>query len=233
MPESDSLPPQQPPTQTPPKTGKSLEEFFAIKNSGRRRKGDFRPQTPGNVAFSLGLKRRRFWEMVQRPEWHCLTTKDKAKVLDVSTQTIHNWENALSHEEWKKALEISRERHAKTSLKIDASVVKESLKGNVKAAELFYRRIEGWAPKSGMELTRGPDGDLSSKGDRELLVGLLASLPLEERKALLADAEAAQVQVPQEPGQSLMEMKTSEVQESDHIADVSKMIEENEQKQPE
>lgn len=190
----------------------TIEQFLAPLNGGRKRNGKFRPGTPNARAFALGLKRRRFWEMVQTPDWHCLSTKEKAEVLEVTTVTVRNWENALSDEEWKKALETSRNRHAKTSLKVDAAVVKESLNGNVKASELFYRRIEGWAPKSGMELTRGADGDLDEKGDRELLVGLLASLTPEERRSLLQDAENAKFEAPPEPGKALMDLKQPDEQ---------------------
>ena len=182
---------------------KSLEEFLTFRKD---RPGELGRQ-PVNEAYYLGLKRRRFWEMAQRPEWHCLSLKDKAEILDVSTVTVRNWENSLSDEEWKKALETARGRSGRMSLKVDAAVTKESLNGNTKAAELYYRRIEGWAPKSGMELTRGEDGNLSKAGDRELLVGLLASLSAEERAGLMAEAARTEMKVPAEPGSGFMEMK--------------------------
>lgn len=52
------------------------------------------------------------------------------------------------NKEWgKKALEIRRDAYAERMTKVDAALFTAALSGDTKAADLLYRRFDGWNPK--------------------------------------------------------------------------------------
>jgi hypothetical protein len=50
--------------------------------------------------------------------------------------------------EWaKRSLDKRRELYAKETKQVDDALLKKAREGNTKAAELWYRRFDGWSPK--------------------------------------------------------------------------------------
>lgn len=131
--------------------------------------------------------RRRYVAMLEFPQWHLMTQVEQADALGVTQGTISQWKNGVPVSVWDSALKVSRERHAQLSLEVDASLMKQCREGNVKAMDLYYRRIEGWVPKQDMELTRGRDKELDGKANFELLRELVKGLSPEERRELIGN----------------------------------------------
>lgn len=131
------------------------------------------------------IKRQAFLEMLNYPEFHEMKNQDQADALDITVMTLLKWKKCVPDEYLASALKLTRERRASRSFEADSSLMKEVRKGNTKAIELFYRRIEGWEPKQGMELTRGKDKEMEGKSNLELAKMIVADLSEEDRKQLL------------------------------------------------
>lgn len=132
--------------------------------------------------------RKRFLDLLKFPEFHEMKLQEKADATGVSISTISKWMVQVPDSYLAEALKVSRERSASRSLEVDASLMRQCREGNVKAMDLYYRRIEGWAPKTGMELTRGVDPEMAEKDDKALLVALMQGLSEEERAEVVKRA---------------------------------------------
>ena len=75
-----------------------------------------------------------------------------------------------------------RRRYWYFSPHVDMAVIKKALKGDLKAAELYYQRFEGWVQKGGVsvEVNRHYDG----KTNAELMKSMLEGLSTERKKEL-------------------------------------------------
>lgn len=173
----------------------TIRDFMCMGLAGLRNKG----YTEDEIKLAFELKkvlpiqesRKRYLDYLMVPEFHLMSETDQAEAVGVDPRTIKKWGRQVPVEYMAEALKKSREEHAARSIQVDSALFKEAVKdgGDAKHKELFYRRVEGWNPKTEMELTRGVDPDMAGKTDRELLVGLLASLPEEERVKVLEDAK--------------------------------------------
>jgi hypothetical protein len=155
---------------------RSLEEFI---NAGKSLLGE-------QAARSIEAK-RRFLDLLRYPEFHEMVNQERADAIGVSFQTLQKWMIQVPDEYLGDALRVSRERSAKRSLEVDAALMTECRKGNVKAMDLYYRRIEGWVPKQDMELTRGRDKELDGKANFELLKQLFNGLSPAEKTELVGE----------------------------------------------
>lgn len=131
--------------------------------------------------------RRRYLALLEFPEWGLMTQTEQAEALGVTQGAISQWKAGVPVSVWDSALKISRERHAKGSLEVDSSLMRQCKEGNVKAMDLYYRRIEGWVPKQDMELTRGRDKELDGKANFDLLRELVKGLSPAERRELIGE----------------------------------------------
>jgi hypothetical protein len=62
--------------------------------------------------------------------------------------------------------------------------VTEAKGGNVKAIELYYRKMEGWEPKNAVEVSRGRDG-VSGMSNEELIKSMILEMGAEDRRKFL------------------------------------------------
>lgn len=129
--------------------------------------------------------RKLFLEMLMFPEFHVMTRDEQGAAVGIDGLTVGRWIAQVPDEYLAEALKVSRERHAKQSFEVDASLMRECKAGNVKAMDLYYRRIEGWVPKQDMELSRGRDKELDGKANFELLKALVQGLSPEQKRELL------------------------------------------------
>lgn len=158
--------------------GQTCSSVFQFLEKGRN---DMASETFAQVY----AKRQSFLEMLNYPEFHEMKNQDQADALEITVMTLLKWKKMVPDDYLASALKLQRERHAKRSLETDSSLMKEVRKGNVKAIELFYRRIEGWEPKQAMELSRGKDKELEGKSNLELARMIVADLSEEDRKQLM------------------------------------------------
>jgi hypothetical protein len=72
---------------------------------------------------------------------------------------------------------------------IDMALIKKAVRGDTKAIELFYTRMEGWTPRTGLDVTAGAGGDVRRLDTKELLGQLMGGMTEGERRALLERGE--------------------------------------------
>lgn len=159
------------------RTCKTLEEFLDDK------------RMPSESVRRSVEARRRFLELLGYPEFHEISNQEKADAIGISIMTFQRWMIQVPDEVLAESLKRMRERFARQSFKVDSALLEECKKGNVKAMDLYYRRIEGWVPKQDMELTRGRDKELDGKANFELLKELVKGLSPSERAELLGPQE--------------------------------------------
>jgi len=138
--------------------------------------------------------RQRFIELLMFPEFHVMSGVERAEALGVSEQTIGRWWRQVPDDYMDEALKTARARHARQSFEVDSALMRECKGGNVKAMDLYYRRIEGWVPKQDMELSRGRDKELDSQANFELLKALVAGLSPEQKAELLKEGGAGAIE---------------------------------------
>lgn len=155
----------------------SVEAFLSVRN-------DFKSLDVNTRTYQL---RKLFLDMLMFPEFHVMTTPEKAEAIGIEESTVKQWMMQVPDEYLGEALKISRERHARQSFEVDASLMRECKEGNVKAMDLYYRRIEGWVPKQDMELSRGRDKELDSRANMDLLRELVKGLSPSEKAELLGN----------------------------------------------
>lgn len=73
----------------------------------------------------------------------------------------------------REGLEIRRSKYARYSTIVDRSVIKKAAVGDMKAAELFYKRFEGWTEKTKADLNGKLNVNIED-AKRKLLDGLAA-----------------------------------------------------------
>ena len=122
--------------------------------------------------------------------------REQAEVMGVDPATISRWKKEV---DWKGRVEEYRRRYWYFSPHVDMAVIKKALKGDLKAAELYYQRFEGWVQKGGVsvEVNRHYDG----KTNAELMKSMLEGLST-ERKMELMGMEVKDVTEPAESTQT-------------------------------
>jgi hypothetical protein len=75
----------------------------------------------------------------------------------IDIQRLNAWKRAHP-DTMKKLLEWRRERYAQHLSEVDQALIDKAKGGDTRAAELLYRRFEGWTPKAAEEaLKKRPD----------------------------------------------------------------------------
>lgn len=112
-------------------------------------------------------------------EFFRLSQARQAKEMGVSVETIKNWRGSI---DWKGNAAKYRERYWYFGPQVDMAVIRKAMKGDLRAAELYYQRFEGWMPRAGVEFSAGK---MDGKTNAELMVEYLNGLDAGERAKLL------------------------------------------------
>lgn len=145
----------------------------------------------GNAAWDNDNKERKrqarlkFLELIKFPEFWEMGDNEKGASLGITDTTVRKWLIQVPDSVLAAALKLQRERSVRRSLEVDSYLMKQCKEGNVKAMELYYRRIEGWEPKQAMELSRGRDKELEQVDTVDLIKGLMEGMSAEQRKRLV------------------------------------------------
>lgn len=83
----------------------------------------------------------RYLKALQDQEFALMSASEQAKRLKVSAVTISRWRRDV---DWKAKTEEYRGRYWYYSPHIDMAVIRKAMEGDLKAAELYYARHEGW-----------------------------------------------------------------------------------------
>lgn len=85
------------------------------------------------------------------------TKGEIAEILDIDYKTLWRWNQKV---DWAYVTAEKRKLYAKDILDIDQAMMREGKKGNTAAAELAYRRFDGWVPASKIALEQQTDAEL-------------------------------------------------------------------------
>ena len=133
----------------------------------------------------MSLVHREWLEKQWDPEFFNSTYRDQAKVMGVSCQTIYAWVKAEKPAFWERIKNYFRENSHREMAKVDVTLLRKALSGDVAAIKLWKESIEGWSPKQINEnFNRG--GDLEGLTDEELLEKSLESIPAETLAKVLS-----------------------------------------------
>lgn len=88
------------------------------------------------------------------------TKLEISDILDVDRKTLWLWNKTL---DWAYITAEKRKMYAHEILEIDLSMIREGKKGNVPAAELAYRRFDGYVPASALINLNTPDDELKAE----------------------------------------------------------------------
>jgi len=108
-----------------------------------------------------------------------MTQGQQAREMGVSMETIKKWRATT---DWKERTGKYREKYWYFGPQVDMAVIRRALTGDMRAAELYYARFEGWVAKSGVELTVGK---LDGKTNAELMAEYLREMSGAERAKLM------------------------------------------------
>lgn len=131
--------------------------------------------------------RQRFVDLLMDPNFQVMTFVERAELMGVNEGTLKNWWKQVPADYMAEALKVSREKSAAKSMEVDAALFREATAegGDAKHKELFYRRIEGWEPKTAMELSKGKDKDLDNAAVFQAMKDAMAMLSPEQKAELL------------------------------------------------
>ncbi len=89
-------------------------------------------------------------------------TRDQvAQQVGVTRQTLWAWDKKLN---WDEVKEERRKRYSRHTVEIDAALAKKAKAGDVRAAEIYYQRFDGWIPARGsVNLNDVPDDELRKR----------------------------------------------------------------------
>lgn len=140
-------------------------------------------------------ERQRFIDLLMEPDFHVMSFAERAEALGVQEKTVRIWWKQCPYEYMAQALKVSREKHAGRTLEVDAALYREATEkgGDAKHKELYYRRIENWEPKQGLELSKGKDKELTPDQMAQALKDALQLLPEDKRAELLREAQQGPV----------------------------------------
>lgn len=124
----------------------------------------------GLVVGEEGLKgANRYLKALQEQDFALLSGEEQAKRMGVSPVTISRWRKDV---DWKAKTEEYRARYWYYSSHVDMAVVKKAMEGDLKAAELYYARFEGWDRNRGGMTVNVNLGKFEGMTNSELLAQL-------------------------------------------------------------
>lgn len=137
----------------------------------------------GNEECGKGGVRRstkaEYVAKLEDDEFFRMSQGRQAAMMGVSVDTVKAWRQTI---DWKGNAAKYRERYWYFGPQVDMAVIRKAMKGDLRAAELYYQRFEGWMPRSGVELSAGA---LDGKTNGELMVEYLSGMDAGERAKLL------------------------------------------------
>ena len=86
-----------------------------------------------------------------------------SEILDVDRKTLWNWNRTL---DWSFITREKRKFYAQDILEIDQAMLREGKKGDTAAAELAYKRFDGWVPTTAQITIGSSDDDLKAEAAR-------------------------------------------------------------------
>lgn len=99
------------------------------------------------------------------------TKQEISDILDIDRKTLWAWNKKV---DWAYVTTEKRKLYAQDILEIDQAMMREGKKGNTSAAELAYRRFDGYVPLNALNLGAKSDSELLellAKKKAELLGG--------------------------------------------------------------
>ena len=118
------------------------------------------------------------------PEFRELNYVEQGKALGVSAQTVCNWRGEIGSERWQQILDMTRKEAAGPTLEVDDALLRAAKGGDVAACKLWYE-IHGWSPKQNLEVSRGPDVELSPDAVFGVVKEAMKLLSVEQKAELL------------------------------------------------
>lgn len=101
------------------------------------------------------------------------TKQEIADTLDVDRKTLYLWNKKV---DWAYVTAEKRKLYAQDVLEIDQAMLREGKKGNTAAAELAYRRFDGWVPTTAQLNLDAPDDELKRLAN-QIKAELLGEMP--------------------------------------------------------
>lgn len=73
------------------------------------------------------------------------TQDEIASELGIARSTLHLWKKKV---DWGAVRDERRKRYSRHTTEVDASLIRQALKGDTRAIELYYTRFDGFIPTS-------------------------------------------------------------------------------------
>ena len=153
------------------------------------------PGKRGGSRYRMGIRRKlvdgeevvvkELWkDKLKDIEFFCKNTAKQAEELGIEQSTVWRWRDKMSLEEWNEIRDHYRGGYGRYAPIIDHALIKKAAKGDMKAVELFYQRMEGWSLKSGMDVTVTKSyGEMTQQ---ELVKAIIGQLTPAEKELLEA-----------------------------------------------
>mgnify|MGYP001558271239 CR=1 FL=1 len=91
------------------------------------------------------------------------TKQEIADILDIDRRTLYDWNKRV---DWAYITTEKRKLYAQDILDIDQAMLREGKKGDTAAAELAYKRFDGWVPTTAQITIGSSDDDLKAEAAR-------------------------------------------------------------------
>src|SRR3990167_3977 len=115
---------------------------------------------------------RREWDLrMSDPEYRHLSLKEKAAVLDVTPNTIYQWEYKIMPHRWERWREEEKVRLAEQEVKVNDALYRKALGGDIAGIKLWYQKRLGWSEKFTSEnINKGPEGGMTDAELNKMVV---------------------------------------------------------------
>lgn len=140
--------------------GKEMMEPVADLKPLKARK----PRRPDNI-----VTEDEYRKMMADPVFAMKGVREQANELGVNEMTLHRYRKEL---DWKVQTEEYRRKYWFYAPHIDMAVIRKAMKGDLKAAELYYMKHEGWDRGKGGTTVNVNIGKFEKMTNEELLAQL-------------------------------------------------------------
>ena len=116
-------------------------------------------------------------DLLLHPGWITEPKSALAKALGLTPKTLYRYDEEI---DWEWVRDERRKRFAASITQVDAAVLRKAEQGNIPAAELAYKRFDGYVPKSALDVGTKTDEELIDAAktiERELASGKECDLP--------------------------------------------------------
>lgn len=153
---------------------------------------------PRRKECEMNIIRNQWRELMEDTDFRGMSMEKQGEQLAVSGETVRRWMKEVDSEQWEAWLKKDNQFIAPKVLKVDDTLYRQALSGDVSAIKLWKESKQGWSPKQINEnLNR--NAELDDLSEEEMLERALDGVSVEAIARILTKKRAGPVEMGPEP----------------------------------